>query len=327
MSNLMRAERLTKYYYPKNDLRFWARQPVKAVDDLSFSIAEGESFGLVGESGCGKSTVGRLLLRLSERTEGNVYYKDTDLYSLSNKRMKNLRVKLQPIFQDADNSLDPRYTVARLLAEPFKRYPGTQGGQRGQRDNDPRISQLLELVNLGSELLERHPHELSGGQRQRVGLARALALEPEFIVADEPAASLDLSVQAQVLDLLKTRQEQKGIGLLYISHNLRIVRVMTQRMAVMYLGKFLEVGDTESIFRNPLHPYTKLLISSLPILDPSKRKSKLDLAVSEPPNPFALPQGCRFHPRCPDCQPICEVETPKLLPIGEGRSLACHLIR
>ena len=321
MPNLIQAEGLTKYYYPKSNLRFWARQPVKAVDGLSFSIAEGESFGLVGESGCGKSTVGRLLLRLSELTEGNVYYKGTNLHSLSNKKMRNLRVKMQPIFQDADNSLDPRYTVSRLLAEPFKRC------QESQRDSEQRINQLLELVNLGRELLERHPHELSGGQRQRVGLARALALEPEFIVADEPAASLDLSVQAQVLDLLKTMQEQKGIGLLYISHNLRIVRVMTQRMAVMYLGEFLEMGETERIFKNPLHPYTKLLISSLPNLDPSKRKSKLNLAVGEPPNPFALPKGCRFHPRCPECKSICEVENPKLLPIGEGRKLACHLIR
>lgn len=320
MSDLIQAKRLTKFFYPKNNWLFGKRRPVKAVDDLSFSIAEGESFGLVGESGCGKSTVGRLLLRLSELTEGKIFYRGMDLHSLSPQKIKELRVKLQPIFQDADNSLDPRYTVTRLLAEPLKRCSLIR------QEKEQRISQLLELVNLGPELRERHPHELSGGQRQRVGLARLLALEPEFIVADEPAASLDLSVQAHVLDLLKTMQAQKGIGLLYISHNLRIVRVMTQRMAVMYLGKFVEMGETESIFRNPLHPYTKLLLTSLPTLDPRQRKNKLNLVVSEPPNPFALPQGCRFHPRCPDCKPICENENPELLLLGEGRKLACHLI-
>lgn len=311
---------MTKLYYPSEHFKISGKKPITAVDNITFSISRGESFGLVGESGCGKSTVGRLLLRLVEPTSGTVYYNGTDLCELSKQKMKQLRPKLQPIFQDADSSLDPRFTVAKLLAEPLKIQ------KINSKDIKDRIYELLSYVNLGEELMERHPHELSGGQRQRIGMARALALKPDFIVADEPAASLDLSVQAQVLHLLDNAREKEGTGLLYISHNLRIIRIMTQRMAVMYLGKFMETGDTESIFKRPIHPYSKMLISSLLTLNPEKRRTKKNIIIGEPPDPSDMPKGCRFHPRCPLHKPICEHEVPKLKSVDGSRSVACHFV-
>lgn len=311
---------MTKLYYPSENFSLKRKKPITAVEGISFSISKGESFGLVGESGCGKSTVGKMILRLLEPTSGKVIYNGENIFELSGEKLKELRPKLQPIFQDADSSLDPRYTVSKLLEEPFKIQ------KVNKHEIDERIEELLNYVNLGTELLGRHPHELSGGQRQRIGMARALALKPDFIVADEPAASLDISVQAQVLDLLNTAREKNGTGLLYISHNLRIIRIMTQRMAVMYLGKFMETGDTESIFENPLHPYTKMLIASLLTLDPEKRRTKKDLITGEPPDSTDIPSGCRFHPRCPYRKSICENEVPLLRDVSDSRSVACHFV-
>ncbi len=293
---------------------------MRAVDGVSLSISRGESFGLVGESGCGKSTLGKLLLRMLEPTAGRVSYQGSDLGLLSEGDMKGLRPKLQPIFQDADGSLDPRYTVYRLLAEPLQ----IQGMER--RKIGGMIQDLLGRVNLGTELLERHPHELSGGQRQRIGLVRALAMKPDFIVADEPAASLDLSVQAQVLDLLNSVRERDGAGLLYVSHNLRMVRLMTQRLAIMYLGKFMETGDTESFFTKPMHPYSQMLVSSLLSLDPAKRRARKNMITGEPPDPSDAPGGCRFHPRCPYRKPLCLHEEPGLKDVGNSTKVACHLV-
>jgi len=320
LQKLIQAIEMTKLYYPSENFSLKRKKPITAVEGISFSISKGESFGLVGESGCGKSTVGKMILRLLEPTSGKVIYNGENIFELSGEKLKELRPKLQPIFQDADSSLDPRYTVSKLLEEPFKIQ------KVNKHEIDERIEELLNYVNLGTELLGRHPHELSGGQRQRIGMARALALKPDFIVADEPAASLDISVQAQVLDLLNTAREKNGTGLLYISHNLRIIRIMTQRMAVMYLGKFMETGDTESIFENPLHPYTKMLIASLLTLDPEKRRTKKDLITGEPPDSTDIPSGCRFHPRCPYRKSICENEVPLLRDVSDSRSVACHFV-
>lgn len=320
MQELIRVKDMTKLYYPYKHSILNRRKTITAVDNISFSVCKGESFGLVGESGCGKSTVGRLILRLTEPTSGEIYYKGKDLLALSQEKLNQIRPKLQLIFQDADSSLDPRFTVYKLLSEPFEIQKIT-----GSELKD-RINELLGYVNLGVELLERHPHELSGGQRQRIGMARALALKPDFIVADEPAASLDLSVQAQVLDLLNNVREKENVGILYISHNLNIVRVMTQRIGVMYLGKFMEIGDTESIFKRPAHPYSKMLISSQLTLNPEKRISKKHIIVGEPPDASEIPSGCRFHPRCPLCKNICKEEIPKLKSIEGSRKVACHFV-
>lgn len=320
MPELIQTKQMTKLYYPSNNSIINKKRPIIAVDNISFSISKGQSFGLVGESGCGKSTVGRMVLRLLEPTSGEIWYNGINLLELSREKLKQIRPKLQPIFQDADSSLDPRFTVDKLLAEPFKIQ------KLSSNEIKERIKELLAYVNLGKELIGRYPHELSGGQRQRIGMARALALKPDFIVADEPAASLDLSVQAQVLDLLNNAREKQGTGILYISHNLRIIRVMTQRVAIMYLGRFMETGDTESIYKRPLHPYTKMLMSSLLTLNPEKRRANKNIIIGEPPDASNIPEGCRFHPRCPSCKPICKQEVPQLKKVDNLRKVACHFV-
>lgn len=319
MQELIRADDLTKIYYTTGQIALCRRKTMTAVDNISFSISSGESFGLVGESGCGKSTVGKLLLNMIKPTAGKVYYRGNDLQQVSKANLKSFRSKLQPIFQDADSSLDPRYTVYDIMAEPFKIQKVNHEKMKSE------ILELLNVVNIGDELLRRYPHELSGGQRQRIGIARAIAMNPEVIVADEPAASLDLSVQAQVLDLLNSLREKHELGLLYISHNLHMVRLMTNRMAVMYLGSFVESGDTKEIFERPLHPYTKMLLSSMLVFDPLKRRKNRSI-IGELPDPSHMPSGCRFHPRCTYCKQICTLETPMLKKVGDSREVACHFI-
>lgn len=260
------------------------------------------------------------MIRMLEPSAGTVSYRETDLHSLSEKQMRALRPRMQPIFQDADSSLDPRYSVSRLLSEPFEIQ------KIGKGEISDRVKQLMNSVNLGEELINRYPHELSGGQRQRVGLARALALRPDFIVADEPAASLDLSVQAQVLELLNSTCEQNSISMLYISHNLRMVRIMTNRMAVMYLGKIVEIGDTDELFRKPLHPYTTMLISSLLPNDPDKRGMNRGVIKGEISDTVTVPGGCNFQTRCKHCMKICTEEKPCLKCVDGNRQLACHLL-
>lgn len=290
---------------------------IKAVDGVSFNIDRGECFGLVGESGCGKSTLGRAILRLTDVTAGEVYFQGIDLLALSTRELKYLRRKMQFIFQDPDSSLDPRFAVYKLLAEPLR----VQG--EGKAKIEARVYELMEMVNLGKELLCRYPHELSGGQRQRIGIARAMALNPEFLVADEPAASLDLSVQAQILSLMKTLQKDYSLGILFISHQLKIIRIMTQRLAVMYLGRFVEVGRTKEIFSRPLHPYTKALLAAEP--DPKRElKKRKSLLKGEIPDPAFLPAGCRFYPRCPYFEPQCAEVEPVLVDAGGGHRVACH---
>lgn len=310
---LVEVKQLYKYFYSRGR----KGGLVKAVDGVSLNIDRGECFGLVGESGCGKSTLGRAILRLTDATAGEVYFQGINLLALGPRELKRFRKKMQFIFQDPDSSLDPRFSVYKLLAEPLR----VQGESKARIE--ARVSELMEMVNLGRELLCRHPHELSGGQRQRIGIARAMALNPEFLVADEPAASLDLSVQAQILSLMKTLQKDYDLGILFISHQLKIIRIMTQRMAVMYLGKFVEVGRTKEIFSMPLHPYTKALLAAEP--DPKREPKKRKILLKgEIPDPSFLPTGCRFHPRCPYFEPQCAEEEPVLLDAGGGHWVACH---
>lgn len=309
---LIEVKNLKKYF----SSGIFRKSYVKAVDGVSFEIRKGETFALVGESGCGKSTVGRCTLRLVEPTSGEVYFKGVDILGL-NRELRDLREKMQIIFQDADGSLNPRMRILELLVEPL-RVHGLLNG-RGMAE----ALRLLELVNLTPDLLGRYPHELSGGQRQRVGIARAITLNPEFIVADEPAASLDLSVQAQMLDLMKRLQGEFGMGYLFISHNINIVRLMAERIAVMYLGKFVEVGDTRKIFNGATHPYTQALLSAVPTTDPSARQNRIVLE-GEIPSPMNPPSGCRFHPRCPEAKAVCSEVEPALQDTGSGHLVACH---
>jgi len=289
---------------------------VKAVDGVSFEIGEGETFALVGESGCGKSTVGRCILRLIEPTSGEVYFNSENILG-SNGNLRELRRKMQIIFQDGDGSLNPRMRVFDLLTEPLRVHRLINGQSR------EKAAGLMKLVNLTPDLLGRYPHELSGGQRQRIGIARAMSLNPEFVVADEPAASLDLSVQAQMLELMKRLQAEFGISYLFISHNLNVVKLMADRVAVMYLGKLVEVGDAEKIFNGSAHPYTQALLSAVPTTDPSARRKRIVLK-GEIPTPLNPPSGCRFHPRCPEAMGICSEIEPRLQEIGTGHSVACH---
>ncbi len=301
-----------KKYFASGIVR---KSVVKAVDGISFGIARGETLALVGESGCGKSTVGRCVLRLIEPTSGHIYYKGNDILGLKG-MPGELRKSMQIIFQDADGSMNPRMRVYDLLLEPLKVH-GLANGR-----NMEKVLELMEMVNLTPDLLSRYPHELSGGQRQRIGIARAMALSPRFIVADEPAASLDLSVQAQMLELMKKFQAEYGIGYLYISHNLRIVRIMADKVAVMYLGKLVETGTKGDIFERAKHPYTQALLSAIPVIDPKARKKRI-LLEGDIPSPMNPPAGCRFHTRCPYRERKCALEEPALA--GDGHKVACHL--
>jgi oligopeptide/dipeptide ABC transporter ATP-binding protein len=288
----------------------------KAVDGVSFEIRKGETLGLVGESGCGKSTVGRCTVRLVEPTCGEIILNGTNI-SRINGDIRMLRKKMQIIFQDADGALNPRMRVSDLLIEPLKVH-GLVNGQRTAQ-----VAELMEMVNLPHDLTERYPHELSGGQRQRIGIARAISLNPEFIVADEAAASLDLLVQAQMLNLLKKLQSERGISCLFISHNLSIIRLIADRVAVMYLGRFVEIGKTKDIFSNAVHPYTQALLSAAPRIDTLAQPQK-KMLIGEIPSPLQPPIGCRFHPRCSRSHNRCSQTTPEKRLIGEGHWTWCH---
>ncbi|MGH3566819.1 MAG: oligopeptide/dipeptide ABC transporter ATP-binding protein [Pseudonocardia sp.] len=286
---------------------------VRAVDRVSFSVAPGETFGVMGESGCGKSTLARLLARLLPPTAGTIRLDGIDLSAASGEQLRRLRRRIQIIFQDAEGTLDPRMRVRDLLLEPLRVHGLLH------EPEPTAIDRLLGAVNLTPDLLDRFPHQLSGGQRQRLGVARATCLDPDFIVLDEPAASLDLSIQAQVLANLSQRQRDRGTGYLLITHNLTVLRLLAQRVAVMYLGRFVEVGTAAEIFDRPRHPYTQALISSM-----GRRTGARNAApVGEPPSPLDPPTGCAFHPRCPRAETVCRETPPALL--GERRLVACHL--
>lgn len=297
------------------------RRPVgtiKAVEDVDFEIARGEVLGLVGESGCGKSTVGRAVLRLHDLTAGRVELDGTDIGGLSGRALRAIRPRMQMIFQDPQASLNPRMTVAAIIAEPLDEH--TRPGRAARR---ARVFELMDAVGLSRAFANRYPHEFSGGQRQRIGIARALALNPDFVVCDEPIAALDVSIQAQVVNLLEDLRASFGLTFLFISHDLSMVRHLADRVAVMYLGRIVEIGPRENIYRFPLHPYTEALLSAVP--GPGGGRKERIILKGDVPSPLRTPSGCAFRTRCPKAFDRCEVETPALEDLGRGRRVACHL--
>jgi oligopeptide/dipeptide ABC transporter ATP-binding protein len=295
------------------------RRVIHAVDGVSFSLGAGETLGLVGESGCGKSTTGRLILRLLEPSAGHIRFEDRDLVALSPRELWATRQRMQIVFQDPFGSLNPRMRVGGIIAEPLAIY--RQGDAPGQRR---RVAELLEVVGLDPTFARRYPHELSGGQRQRIGIAAALALHPSLIVADEPVSALDVSIQAQVLNLLMDLRRRFSLTYLFISHDLHVVLHMSDRVAVMYLGELVEIGTRDVIHREPKHPYTQGLLSAAPVADPTLRRERM-IPKGEVASPLSVPTGCRFHPRCPFAFDRCSVERPILREVGTGHQAACHL--
>jgi oligopeptide/dipeptide ABC transporter ATP-binding protein len=319
-ANLVEVRNLKKYF-PAGEGMFGAgSETVKAVDDVSLTIRRGETFGLVGESGCGKSTAGRSILRLIEPTSGEVWFDGRDLLSIERAELRRLRREMQIIFQDPYSSLNPRMPVGEIIAEPLVIH--REGNRRQRRD---RVVELLELVGLKPEHQERYPHEFSGGQRQRIGIARALALNPKFIVCDEPVSALDVSVQAQVVNLLQDLQERLGLTYLFISHGLSVVEHISTRVGIMYLGKLVEVATSEEIFHNPLHPYTRALLSAIPAPDPDARRERLPLK-GEIPTAIRPPSGCRFNGRCPLAEPQCSENEPQLVEVSPDHFVACLVV-
>ncbi len=294
---------------------------VRAVDDVSFEIRRGETLGLVGESGCGKSTVGRTLLRLYKPTAGRIVFDGQDITGLGERDLRPLRRRMQIVFQDPFASLNPRHSIGRIIGEPLRVHGLVRGSRTG-----PRVRELLQIVGLPADAATRYPHEFSGGQRQRIGLARALALNPDFVVADEPVSALDVSIQAQIVNLMEELQTEFGLTYLFIAHDLAVVRHISDRIAVMYLGWIVEVSPAEDLYDNPLHPYTISLLSAVPIPDPEvESKREPILLQGDLPSPAHPPPACRFHTRCPYVQPTrCRDDVPPLRSIGSGHLVACH---
>jgi oligopeptide transport system ATP-binding protein len=319
---LVRVEHLKKYF-PITRGVIWSRQvgSVKAVDDVSFEIKRGETLGVVGESGCGKSTTGRSILHLQRPTAGKVYLEDVDLTTLNDEALRKMRPKMQMIFQDSYASLNPRHSVSKIVSEPMVIHADLTGSQ--MRD---RVVELLELVGLNAAHANRFAHEFSGGQRQRINIARALALNPDFIVCDEPISALDVSIQAQVVNLFQDLQDQLGLTYLFIAHDLSMVEHISHRVAVMYLGKVMELADRTALFENPLHPYTQSLNSAVPVPDPKlERKRRRFILKGDPPSPANPPPGCVFHTRCPLTVEECRTVIPAFREMRPGHFVACHL--
>ncbi|MEG6586696.1 ABC transporter ATP-binding protein [Dendrosporobacter sp. 1207_IL3150] len=315
---LLNVQNLKKYFPAGTDIFGRTTSYLKAVDDISFSIAKGETLGLVGESGCGKSTTGRTIIQLYKPTAGNILFNGKNIITHAD---KNLCRNMQMIFQDPYASLNPRMTVSDIIGEPLDIHKLTSGHERTER-----ICELLELVGLNKKYSNRFPHEFSGGQRQRIGIARALAVNPSLIICDEPISALDVSIQAQIVNLLETLQQELGLTYLFIAHDLAMVKHISNRVAVMYLGKIVELAPANELYTNPQHPYTKALLSAIPIPDPAKtamnQKTKL---IGDVPSPINPPSGCRFYTRCAYAKPICADQEPLLSDIGAGHLAACHL--
>lgn len=309
-----------KKYFPVRK-GFWSgeRAEVRAVDGVSFAIGQGETLGLVGESGCGKSTTARLILRLLEPTTGEVYFGTTAVFKANREEMRQLRRKMQIVFQDPYSSLDPRMSVKEIVGEGLVIHRLARGKEKTER-----VVELLEMVGLGPEHLGRYPHEFSGGQRQRIGIARALAVGPELLIADEPVSALDVSIQAQVINLFEDLQKELGLTYLFIAHDLRVVKHISDRVAVMYLGQIVELAESDELYRNPLHPYTQALLSAIPVTDPKTKRQRIILE-GDPPSPTQVPAGCRFHPRCPKRFDRCDTEAPVLREVSPGHWVSCHL--
>ncbi|GAB4340628.1 MAG: hypothetical protein Kow0099_16720 [Candidatus Abyssubacteria bacterium] len=317
-THLVRVEKLRKYFPVRAGVFARVKEYVKAVDDVYLSVKPRETLGLVGESGCGKTTLGRTILRLIPPTSGRVYYDGLPLDLLSESEMRVMRKEMQIIFQDPFGSLNPRMTVENIVGEALSVHKMAEGNERRER-----VAQLLERVGLSTEFLDRYPHEFSGGQRQRIGIARALALQPRFIVCDEPVSALDVSIQAQIVNLLKDLQEEYGISYLFIAHDLRIVEYISHRVAVMYLGKIVELASSAELYRSPRHPYTVALMSAIPIPDPQRKRKRI-LLPGDVPSPINPPPGCSFHPRCFNAMPVCANVVPGLIEHTSNHFFACH---
>jgi oligopeptide/dipeptide ABC transporter ATP-binding protein len=318
---LLSVQHLKKYFPIHSGVLGRTTAYVKAVDDVSFTINTGETFGLVGESGCGKTTAGRAVLRLHEPDAGKIQFDGADLLTLGKQALRRKRRDMQIIFQDPYASLNPRMTIRTIVGEPFAIHGIARGSER-----EHRVVDLLQTVGLDSSVMNRYPHEFSGGQRQRIGIARALALKPKFIVADEPVSALDVSIQAQIINLLADLQQQFGLTYLFISHAIPVIEHISTRIGVMYLGKLVEVGTSEQICTASKHPYTQALLSAVPIPDPAAKKQRVVLR-GDVPTPINPPAGCRFHTRCPIAVDRCKMEEPPLRQIEDGRDVACHLVQ
>jgi oligopeptide/dipeptide ABC transporter ATP-binding protein len=316
---LLSVEDLRVAYPLRRDKPWRARQHVRAVDGVSLRIDAGETVALVGESGCGKSTLGRAVLQLAPATGGRVTLGGRDLSRLDRRELRRMRADMQMVFQDSLAAMNPRHRVARVVAEPLRVHGACSAGEVGAR-----VEELLGDVNLPPSLAQRYPHELSGGQRQRVGIARALATRPALIVADEPVSALDVSVQAQIVNLLNVLQERHALSFLFISHDLAVVRHLAHRIAVMYLGQIVEQGPARELLRAPRHPYTQALLSAVPALGRAPDQARPPGPAGEPPSPLAPPPGCRFYPRCPHARARCREEQPALRSLGDGHDVACH---
>lgn len=316
---LLAVENLTKHFPVEGGWWGRPRPPVRAVDGVSLHLDKGEVLAIAGESGCGKSTLGRAVLRLIEPTSGAIRLDGTDVLALSRQELRKVRRRMQIVFQDPYASLNPRMRVGGIVGEPLRIHNLAEGADLGKK-----VAELLETVGLPADAESRYPHEFSGGQRQRIGVARALAVQPEILIADEPVSALDVSVQAQILNLLQDLKEKYDLSFIFISHDLNVVRFFSDRIAIMYLGQFVEAGTNAQVFGLPHHPYTVALLSAVPVPDPARKRDRI-LLPGDLPNPAAPPPGCRFHTRCPLRMPLCESAVPALTPREDGRLVACHL--
>lgn len=319
---ILQAKDLKKYFTVRSFLGT-SKRYVKAVDGVDLEIRRGEAFGLVGESGCGKSTLGRTLIRMYEPTDGQILFNGDDITHLKKKEILPYHKKMQIIFQDPYSALDPHQNVREILEEPL-----SMNTEMGKQERLDHIVDLLGKVGLKQDALEKYAYEFSGGQRQRIGIARALSVNPDFIMCDEPISALDVSIQAQVVNMLEDLQQEFGLTYLFVSHDLSMVRHISNRIGVMYLGNIVEIADNDELYDHPLHPYTQALLSAIPIADPERaHASKRQIIKGDLPSPMHIPEGCRFHTRCPYATERCRTECPKLRAVGTGHQVACHLIR
>ena len=322
MSEIILSVRDLKKYFPiKAGVLQKTVGHVKAVDGVSFDIVKGETLGIVGESGCGKSTTGRAIIRLFEKTGGDVYFNSKEVHSLNHKELRAIRPKMQMIFQDPYSSLNPRMTVGQIVGEALLDH----GIITDKVELRKKVMKTIEECGLASYHIDRYPHEFSGGQRQRIGIARALALDPDFIIADEPVSALDVSIQAQIINLLMDLQKERGFTYLFISHDLSVVEHISTRVGVMYLGSMVELANKKDMYKNPLHPYTQALLSAAPVPDPTAERKRIIL-TGDIPSPANPPSGCKFHTRCPYAMPICKTDIPEFKDRGNKHFVACHLL-